>query len=449
MKLSIGFIWLMFFSITLFSSCAKKQNDHLFDNAPQVKIASLSSMEISEEIKGFGSLSFIKKVDISSPSDAVLQRLLFREGDLVKEGDVVAVLANPQITLSVQRAESSYSHALAARDLALARLKEGEFMAEARLMENEKAETELNMARNVLCEQERKHESEEALYLAGAISDESIRDSRFRLESAVVQLGLMEKELDIRRIGFRNLDLANAGIPVPGDEQQLRQALIYLATTGLRAEAKAAAANLEAAGRELESCRFLESSLVIRSPMTGTVGARYFEEGERLTREEKIFTLMDTQSLFAVFPLPEAEALKLEKGMPALITLDGTGGTYNGMVDLVYPQADIQSFTFLVRVILPADSEGLLKPGMFARITIMPEQSRIANMIPENSLADKKDDQGRVFIIRNNVLSERIVQLGRLYGEEREIISGLNPGEVVVLLPDTSFRDGTYVSVEN
>ena len=449
MKYIIRFFSLLIFSMILFSSCAKKINDHLLDNAPQVKIASLSSMEITEEIKGFGSLSFIKKVDIASPSDAVLQRLLFREGDLVKEGDIVAVLANPQVTLSVQRAESAYSQALAARDLALARLKEGEFMAEARLLENEKAETELEMARNVLCEQERKHESEEALYLAGAISDESIRDSRFRLESALAQLGLMEKELDIRRIGLRNLDLVNAGIPVPNNEYDLRLALIYLATTGLRAETKAAAANLESAGRELESCRLLESSLIVRSPMTGTVGIRYSEEGERLTREDKIFTLMDTQSLYAVFPLPETEALKLDKGMPAIITLDGTGGTYNGIVDLVYPQADIQSFTFLVRVILPADSDGLLKPGMFARISIMPGEPRIVNMIPENSLADKKDDEGRVFTIHNNVLSERIVRLGRLYGEEREIVSGLNPGEVVVLLPLNSFRDGTYVSVAN
>jgi RND family efflux transporter MFP subunit len=158
---------------------------------------------------------------------------------------------------------------------------------------------------------------------------------------------------------------------------------------------------------------------------------------------------MDTQSLYAVFSVPEAEALKLSRGMSASVSMDGTGGIYYGTVDLVYPQADIQSFTFLVRVILPADDKNLLKPGMFARITISLEQAQIINLIPEHSLADKKNAQAKVFTIGNNILSERTVSLGRVFGDEREIISGLNTGEVIVLLPDSSLQDGTYVSVVN
>jgi multidrug efflux pump subunit AcrA (membrane-fusion protein) len=433
----------------LFSSCDKKDNDFISDNRHQVKAAAVTSREIYDEVKGFGSLSFIKKVDISSPADAVMERLLKREGDFVNEGDIVSILSNPQITLSVRRAESTYSHALAARDLAVARLTEGELATEARILQNEKTKAELMLAHKALDEQQRKQESEEALYAAGGISEESIRDSRFRTESAEAQIVLMEKDLEIRSIGLREIDLLAAGIDVPGDAQKLRQALIFFATAGLRAELKAAEASLESSRRELESSRLLESSLIIRSPMKGIVGARYFEEGERIKREDKILTLMDTQSLYAVFSVPEAEALKLSRGMSASVSMDGTGGIYYGTVDLVYPQADIQSLTFLVRVILPSDSENILKPGMFARITISLDQSRIINLIPEHSLADKKNNQGRVFTISSNILSERMVSLGRVFGDEREIISGLNAGEVVVLLPDSSLQEGTYVSVVN
>jgi multidrug efflux pump subunit AcrA (membrane-fusion protein) len=436
--------------LMFFISCGKNDlshNDLNSDNRPQVKVVAVVGREIFEEVKGFGSLSFIRKVDIASPADGVLEKLLKREGDIVNEGEIVSVLANPQITLSVQRAESAYSQALAARELALTRLSEGELMAEARILQNEKSEAELSIARNAIYEQQRKFRNEETLYNAGGINEESMRDSRFRLETAEAQIVLMEKELEIQRIGLREIDLLAAGIDPPKDEFGLRQALIFLATAGLRSEAKAAEANLEATRKELESSRLLESSLVIRSPITGTVGARYFEEGERLTREDKILTLMDTESLYAVFPVPEAEALKLSRGLPASVSLDGTGETYYGMVDLVYPQADIQSFTFLVRVILPADDRGLLKPGMFARIHINLEQSRYINLIPEHSLMDKKNNQGRVFTIQNSILSERIVDMGRLFGDEREIVSGLNVGEVVVLLPDSSLQDGSYVSV--
>jgi len=448
MKLLIKFLWVFPVGLLLcLPSCGNAHNEIQADNRPQVNVAAVSDREVWEEIKGFGSLSFVKKVDIAAPADAVLETLLIREGDFVSEGDIAAILTNPQISLSVRRAESSYSHAIAACDLALARLKDSEYAAEARLLENEKIEAELVMARKTLGEQQRRHETEEALYSAGGISEESIRDSRFRMENASVQLGLMEMDLEIRRIGLRERDLLNAGMDIPSDGQLLRQALIKLSTSGYRAEAKAAEANLEAARQELESSRLLESSMIIMSPMTGIVGARYFEEGERLKREDKIFTLMDIKSLYAVFPVPEAEALKISQGMPAVISLDGTGETYNGTVDLVSPQANTQSFTFLVRVIFDADDEGLLKPGMFARITIKPEQSRKMLLVPDSSVSDKKNDRGRIFVIRNNILSERIVCLGRLYGDEREIISGVNPGEVVVQLPDASLQDGTYVSV--
>jgi multidrug efflux pump subunit AcrA (membrane-fusion protein) len=404
---------------------------------------------MDDEIRGFGSLSFHKKVDLAAPSDAVLETLYYREGDSVDAGEIAAVLVNPQISLAVRRAEDAYSQAVAAGDLAQAQLAEGEFRAEARILENEKAGIELAQARLSLEEQRRKQESEEALFEAGGISIEAIRDSRFALRSAEVQISLMEKELEIRRIGLRKKDVLAAGMELPGDEEGIRRVLIDLSTAGLRAEAKAAAANLEAASRDLESNRFLESELIIRCPRAGTVGARYAEEGERLKREDKILTLMDTESLYAVFPVSETDALKLRKGMAARVSLDGTGESYDGKVDLVSPQADNQSFTFMVRVLLSPGFKDSLKPGMFARIIIPLENPREAVVIPESALARKKDKQGTVFVIRGSVLSERNVGLGRALGEEREIVSGLEAGEVVVLRPDAALRDGTYVAASN
>jgi multidrug efflux pump subunit AcrA (membrane-fusion protein) len=402
--------------------------------------------ETAEEVNGFGFLSFLKKIDLAAPSDGVLENLYYREGDFIGRGNIAAVLKNPQISLAVRRAENSFSQSEAALNLALARLLEGEFQAEARLLENEKARAELEEEWKALEEQKRKHRSEDALFEAGGISFEAILDGRFALEAAEARCGLMEKELEIRRIGMREEDLAAAGIPRPRNKEDLRRALIGLITAGLRAEKEAAEANLSAAGKELESSRLLESELIIRSPGAGVIGARYFEEGERVKGEDKILTLIDAGSLYAIFSVPEAEALKLSKGMSARVSLDGTGGVYSGKVDLVSPQADSQSFTFAVRVLLPADREGLLKPGMFARINIPLEEKQKITIIPEAALKDKKENRGTVFTIKGNTLSERGVGLGRILGNEREILSGLAPGEVVVLRPGAALQDGIYVS---
>ena len=426
-------------------SCAESRIQEADDSPLPVRMIPVTLRETAEEVKGFGSLSFLKKYELSSSVDGVLELLCFREGDLIGKGDTVALVKNPQISLAARRAEDAYNQALSALDLSLARLRDSEYGVEARLLDNEKSREELAEAEKVLEEDKRKGRNREALYEAGGLSDEAIREERFRLSRAEAQLLLMEKELEIREVGLRKEDLAAAGFPVPSAKDDLQKALIALACSAVRAETTAARANLEAASRERESCRLLESELVVKSPGAGIIGARYVEEGERLRRDDRIMTILDTNSLYAVFPVPEADAPKLKKGMAARV-ISGGEDSYGGKVDLISPQADNQSFTFLVRVLLAFAEESPLKPGMFARVSIPLENPKKALVIPEAALAAKKDNSGKVFTVRNNVLSERNVVLGGRMGDEREIISGLAPGEVVALGNAAFLREGVYVT---
>jgi RND family efflux transporter MFP subunit len=419
----------------------------------QIRGAVITERDIPNEINGFGTLSFLKKVDVAAPQDAVVVILDYREGDKVKPGDRLALLENPQISLAVGRAKNTFSQAKAALDLARSRLLEGEFQAEAQLLNLEKAEAELEQARKVHGEQKRKHQGEEALYEAGGVTEEAIRAGRFSLVSEEEKIRLLEKDLEIRRIGYRNQDLTAAGLPLPKSEAEQRRLFVILATATLRAEVQASQASLEAAAKELESAMLAESELVIKSSMAGTVGALHMEAGERVKREDKILTLMDTESLYGVFPVREEDALRLEQGMAAKVSLDGTGGIYEGTVDLVSPIADTQSFTFSVRVLLSPESiaqgmgETLPKPGMFARVSITLGPPRKVMVIPDSAILNKKNNRGVVFVINGNIVHEREVGFGISLGEEREIEANLLPGALVAARPDGSLRDGAYVLV--
>jgi RND family efflux transporter MFP subunit len=195
----------------------------------------------------------------------------------------------------------------------------------------------------------------------------------------------------------------------------------------------------------MEAARLMENELRIISPAGGIVGGRYVETGERIKRDDRILTILETDSLYAVFPVSESEAAKLKKGMSAVVS-SGGDETYQGTLDLISPQADNQSFTFLARVLLSPVTGTPLKPGMFARVTIPLEHPRTITVIPEAALAVKKENAARVFVVSNNVLSERNVVLGAPLGEEREIVSGLVQGEVVVLGNNPAFKEGVYVS---
>jgi RND family efflux transporter MFP subunit len=419
----------------------------------EVQVVAASLREIPDEVSGFGVLSYVKKVDITSVQEGVIVRLYRREGEEVNEGDLLALLENTQIDLAVERAENDCSQALAGTELAQARLSEGEFQAEAQLLSLEKAASELAQARRNHHEQERKHLDQETLFAAGGVSEESIRSSRFALESSREALRLMEQEFEIRRIGFRDEDLVNAGLSVPAGPEERTRAFIALATMTARAELNAAQAILRGARKELESMRLAQRELRILSPARGVLGARYLEEGERVRQGDKLLTIMDSRSLYAVFSVRESQALRLREGMDALIKVDGTGGTYAGKVDLVSPAADSQTFTFQVRVLIPDEEQqraaeefpGQLKPGMFARVSVSLGAPRKIITLPETALAYAKDDEAAAFVVSGNQVSLRDLALGPPLGTEREIRSGLLDGELAVERPDSSLKDGEYV----
>ena len=413
---------------------------------PKVKAGPALIREQADETGGFGSLSFIAKIDITAAQEGVIRKLRFREGDDVKTGEAVVMLDNPQIMLAVERAENSYSQALAAVNLAKSRMQEGEFQAEAQLLSLEKSEAELVRAKINWEEEKRKHQNQEVLYEAGGLHEEAIRASRFALQAGWDQIQLLEKELEIRRVGCRDRDLLAAGIEFPLTDAERSTALISLMTASLRAELGAAHAMLEASKKELASIQMARDELTVLSPAYGVVGARYFEEGERVKSGEKIFTLMDTSSLYAIFSVREKDALRLEKGMDAQVLVDGTGETLKGSVDLVYPQADSQSLSFLVRVLLDEGS-GWLKPGMFARVAVKLGPPKISVTVPESSIINKKGNEGTVFVLNGSVVSERKVIMGSLLGEDREIREGIDAGELIVLQPGIDVREGVYVSL--
>jgi RND family efflux transporter MFP subunit len=435
-----------------FTGCAKKA---VLENAPKkVKAAVAERITVNDEISGFGSLSFITKVDIAAPHDAAVKQLFFREGDFARRGEIVCLLENPQIRIAVEHAENTRRQAEAALALTKSRLCEGRLAAEAGLLSIERDEASLAESRRVLAEQERKLGDEERLYAAGALSDESIRGSRFDYERSQSQIDLMERELAILRIGSRDEDLRDADLVPDGgfvSEKERRRAQISLATASLEAEVSAAAAYLDAAWAELRSARQALADLTVVSPASGVVGARYYEEGERIKQGEKIITLMDGESLYALFPLREADALRLQPGMKAVVAVDGTGGEYEGTVDLVSPQADSRSFNFTVRVLLPPSAfsgAGDLKPGMFARVVVDAGPGRELIAVPDSAVVKTGDERGAVFVISGQAVSERQVRFGEVVGGKREIRSGLASGEVVVLRPDSSLKEGSNVSLE-
>jgi RND family efflux transporter MFP subunit len=294
------------------------------------------------------------------------------------------------------------------------------------------------------------------------VNEETIRSARFELESQKTQIGLAERDLEIRRIGFRDKDLIAAGIAVPDDAEEKIKQLVQLRTISLRLEMEAAKRSLDEAAKQLEAARISVANLKITSPADGVIAARYFEEGERIEKAAKLFTLLDSSSLYALIPVREQDAFLIEKGMNADVTIDSTNMKYTGTVSLVASTADSESFMFTVRILLPEEAlkpfddstlsgtpsgNVLAKPGMFARATIDLGSVRHKLVLNDKSIVNRKNNEGKVYIVHGKILEERNVVFGETVEGEIEIIEGIKEGELVVLRPENNFRNNLQVEV--
>jgi len=372
--------------------------------------------------------------------------MYFREGDWVEKGQLLALVDNPQVELAVARAKNRVADAKAGVDLAQARLSEGRLDFESRMLGLERASMDLEQGKRELAEAERKLADQEALYAHGGLSEESILEGRFSVASAHERVASMERELEARKLGLRDADLKAAGIPVPADTEAKRLALMDLSLASLQAELARAIAALDAAKTELESACFAQDELSIRSPVGAVVGARHLEEGERVRRDDKIFTLMDVGALLLVAQVREEEALKLAVGMTGEVSVDSVQLPLLGKVESVSPVADSRTGSFTVKVLLPSGTEGL-KPGMFARATILTGRETRVLLVPESALAELDGDSGQVFVMAGSVVRACSVRLGPSIAEGRTIEAGLSPGDLVVDWPDPSLKEGERVSL--
>ncbi|HEV2846752.1 MAG TPA: efflux RND transporter periplasmic adaptor subunit [Thermoanaerobaculia bacterium] len=176
------------------------------------------------------------------------------------------------------------------------------------------------------------------------------------------------------------------------------------------------------------------SGFTLLAPISGTVLERAAVQGQTADPSRPLFRIGDLSRLWLVAQAPERDAVRVRAGSPAEITLAALPGQkFRGEVDWVGREVDAHSRTVPVRIVLPNEG-GQLKPGMFATafVTTGGQGERVV-AVPTGAL-QRMDDQWAVFLPRGEGRFEvRPVERGRDLGNEVAVLSGLKPGERVVV----------------
>jgi RND family efflux transporter MFP subunit len=139
----------------------------------------------------------------------------------------------------------------------------------------------------------------------------------------------------------------------------------------------------------------------------------------------------------------ESHASILTVGATAHVELESAGRQVEGRVTEVVPTIDPTSRAFLVKIELPPARDPLvaaLRPGMFARVRF-PTGVEERLTVPAAALR-LAGDLDRLFVVEAGSAHLRLVTVGQRNADQIEILSGLDPGEVVVAAPPAELRDG-------
>lgn len=174
-----------------------------------------------------------------------------------------------------------------------------------------------------------------------------------------------------------------------------------------------------------------QRALTLHAPASGVVVEKNVVRGQAIESGQTLYTIADLSEVWIEAELREADAGNVRAGSGATVELAAfPGRPFSGRVEYVYPTLAETSRTLKARIAL-ANSEGRLKPGMYATVRIT-TPGRTALTVPASALI-RTGERIMVFVdMGGGHLMQHDVEIGQSAGEYVEVLTGVEAGQRVV-----------------
>lgn len=187
---------------------------------------------------------------------------------------------------------------------------------------------------------------------------------------------------------------------------------------------------------EIEAGGELVRNVEIEAPQNGVVIALNAADGMYLQPGTLAFSVTDLSEVWLIVDVFERDIARLSEDMRAIARFEHLPGrTFEGDIDYVYPELDPQTRTLPVRLSFD-NSEGVLRPGMFGSVSLIPDESRNVLTVPSEALIRTGSAERLILKTGDGTFRPRLVTTGLRdsFGEggRTEVLQGLEPGEEIV-----------------
>ncbi len=263
---------------------------------------------------------------------------------------------------------------------------------------------------------------------------------RPEISGRVVKINFEEGQLANRGAVLVELDPAEAEAEVTRAKAAAELARqTYERARKLRQDGAGTAASLDRAQAELASAEAavkladarLEKTRLV-APFNGVLGLRKASIGALLMPGAEIVNLEQIDQLKVDFRVPERLLAAVKVDQTIRVAVDALGKkSVEGAVYAIDPQLETGGRSIVLRARIP-NPDGVLRPGLFARVVLTLEQRHDAIFVPEQAILPGSDGTPFVFKAAGGKAAMTAVALGERLKGEVEIVRGLAAGDVVV-----------------
>ena len=184
----------------------------------------------------------------------------------------------------------------------------------------------------------------------------------------------------------------------------------------------------------------------IAAPIDGVVGLRSVSVGTYLTPGQTVITVSNLDPIKVDFRVPELLLQDVAVGQKIRVRVDAfPKRSFDGAVYAIDPLVDVNGRAIRLRARI-ANPDMLLKPGLFARVSIVTDVRQNAVVLPESAVVPDGQDKA-VYAVQGDTAKLTRVKLGKRLPGRVEVVEGLQPGQRIVTTGQMRLRDGAAVEI--
>jgi len=470
-----------------------------------VQVAPVQTGTIASTVAVTGNIQALQDVQLSARAAGRVLAVNFREGQIVRAGQIIVqqdttdlaanvnqakanilqaqanvssnqakvFQAQTNYTLQVQTAKQAVAQARA--QVASARQNYLKIKGGSRPQQILQGKSQVALAKANLDNAQTVLTRNQSLFTQGAIAKADLDTAQTNYAVEVQTYQNAQQALSLTQAGAQTEDVAAALAQLQQQQANLNTAIANQQQIQVRRQdvlqAQDAVRQAQAAVQvQQQTLAFNQQQVAnafIRSPINGIVAAREVEPGQVASPGTNLMRIVGLGSVYYEPTISETDFASTGVGNAVTVQVDALPGkSYSGKVSAVYPAASATNRVFSLRVTVA--NPGELRPGMFARGSIVTRVARNVPVVPATALVPLASQQGfqpnqssnepiaaglqtaaqQVVVLGpNNTAQPRPVKIGIQNQQQAQITGGLQPGEKIVVVGQQGLKSGDKLTI--